>query len=220
MTTVLPLAALINRRLQALGLTEAELGARLGLAKPARAAGRVAALKAGSLTNRKSRAALARLAQAIEVDATELSVAVTATEQIVQLYQAAERRRQVRQQRQAWQDYCNRFTAHAVIDTELERPSSITMCGILGGPAALLVLPLDTTQPPESYPQQALDAMFAKVQRWGNDAQGRPIVPFFGLVQGLTVNYGPNRAIGYDLQLHIVKRYDRARRTGHVTFRI
>src|SRR3979411_952147 len=74
-----PLAVLIETRTQQLGIDRAALGLRLGYRNPAKAAGRVYALCDGHLTSIKSKAALRRLPEAIEVPAEVVETAVTAT---------------------------------------------------------------------------------------------------------------------------------------------
>jgi hypothetical protein len=65
MQTKLPLTELIQSRLRQLGQTPQALGFRLGYSNAAKAAGRVYAICEGYLDNRKSRAALVRLADAL-----------------------------------------------------------------------------------------------------------------------------------------------------------
>lgn len=219
MRTNLPLGALIDRRRAALGLTDQTLGARLGLSNVARAAGRVAALRAGSITNRKSRAALSRLAAALEVSDDEVSAALTETERVLALQAQADAARRRELERQAWASYCEHFQPHAVIETERDRPSQITFCGLLGGPSGLRALRLDAAEGAQTYARQALEAMLEQTARWGRDARGRRRVLFFGAVVGVTVNYAPDLAVRYDLELAEVGRSTRARRLGEVVVR-
>ena len=65
MATRTPLADLIERRLQELGLDRLALGLRLGYQNPAKAVGRVLALSEGHLTSQRSRSALSRLADQV-----------------------------------------------------------------------------------------------------------------------------------------------------------
>ena len=62
-----PLAELIKCRMEELGLDRQGLGFRLGYQNPLKAAGRVDALREGHIISRKSRAALERLPQALEL---------------------------------------------------------------------------------------------------------------------------------------------------------
>ena len=79
MQTELPLAELIQSRLRQLCLTPQELGFRLGYSNAAKAGGRVYALCEGYLDNRKSRAALVRLADALELPADEVAHVIELT---------------------------------------------------------------------------------------------------------------------------------------------
>src|SRR5215216_4003254 len=77
-----PLADLIYTRMAELGLDRQALGLRLGYQNPLKAAGRVYALCDGHLKNRRSRAALDRLPEALEVPPEIVRRAVAATEKI------------------------------------------------------------------------------------------------------------------------------------------
>jgi hypothetical protein len=74
-----PLAVLIETRIKHLGIDRAALGLRLGYRNPAKAAGRVYALCDGHITSTKSKTALRRLPEAIEVPAEVVETAVNAT---------------------------------------------------------------------------------------------------------------------------------------------
>ena len=143
MQTKLPLAELIQSRLRQLGLTPQELGFRLGYSNPAKAAGRVYAICEGYLDNRKSRAALVRLADALELPADEVAHVIELTR-----YSLAEQkrianeqlRREVHAKEVAWRA---EFKPHAVILTERRIASQITFCALAGGPETLLIIPFD-----------------------------------------------------------------------------
>src|SRR6202171_6279957 len=74
-----PLAVLIETRMQQLALDRPALGLRLGYRNPAKAAGRVSALCDGQITSAKSKTALHRLPEAIEVPVEVVETAVNAT---------------------------------------------------------------------------------------------------------------------------------------------
>ena len=83
MPTRTPLADLIQTRMGELGIDREALGFRLGsFQNPLKAAGRVYALMDGHITSQKSRRALARLPEALEVDPEVVERAVTATEEL------------------------------------------------------------------------------------------------------------------------------------------
>src|SRR5215204_4416158 len=95
MPTQTPLADLIQTRMGELGMDQKALGFRLGsFQNPLKAAGRVHALVDGHITSQKSRRALARLPEALEVHPEAVERAVAATEELF-----AEFRRQAEEQR-------------------------------------------------------------------------------------------------------------------------
>src|SRR5215217_301421 len=134
-----PLADLVNTRMKELRLDRQALGFRLGYRNPLKAAGRVYALCDGHLKSRKSRAALDRLPEALEIPPEVVERAVAATEQILSdmEIQAEEKRRRAAEVAEVeWRD---RFRPHAVIQTELTVPSHITFCALTGGAERLMI---------------------------------------------------------------------------------
>src|SRR3954463_7985830 len=115
MSNDLPLASLIETRLEELNLDRHALGFRLGYKNPAKAAGRVDALCWGHLTNRKSRAALPRLPDALERPAEVVAQAVIETEQVLaeEERQAEEERRRAREKEEA--EFRAAFKPHAIL---------------------------------------------------------------------------------------------------------
>src|ERR1700710_1291059 len=121
-----PLAGLIQDRMQELGLTDEALGRRLGYLNPAKAAGRVHALCNGQPFSAKSRFALWRLPEALELPTDVVMQAIADTERLF-----AEREREAEEQRRlaseaeeaAWRAS---FRPHAVIQTERTVPTQIT----------------------------------------------------------------------------------------------
>src|SRR3954454_1551329 len=85
---------------------------------PAKAAGRVDALCWGHLTNTRSRAALARLPDALELPAEVVAQAVTETEQVLAEHErhAEEERRRAREKEEA--EFRAAFRPHAVRPTD------------------------------------------------------------------------------------------------------
>src|SRR4051812_15144459 len=88
------LADLIRKRMTELGLSDEALGRRLGYTNPAKAAGRVHALCNGQPFSAKSRFALRRLPDALEVPADLVVQAVANTERLF-----ADREREAEEQR-------------------------------------------------------------------------------------------------------------------------
>src|SRR5262245_56863615 len=125
-----PVADLIHTRMTELGLDRQALGLRLGYQNPLKAAGRVYALCEGHLRSRKSRAALQRLPEALEVPPDIVRRAVAATEQILSDMEARAEEQRRRLAEAAEAEWRARFLPHAVIQTERTIPSHITFCAL------------------------------------------------------------------------------------------
>jgi hypothetical protein len=211
--TKLPLAELIQSSLRQLDLTPQELGFRLGYSNPAKAVGRVYALCEGHLDNRKSRAALVRLADALELPAGEVAYVVELTRASL-----AEQKRianeQLRREVHA-KEVARRaaFRPHAVIITERRIASQITFCALAGGPETFLIIPFDLSQPPITFVRQAVAGLPRKAPL---GASGRRYVPFFGEPIGLIINYSPDRALHYDLEGNPIEWLPAAYRVGQI----
>ena len=187
-----PLARLIHMRMEQLGIDAQALGFRLGYRNPAKAAGRVYALCDGHLANRRSKAALARLPQALELPSDLVERAVISTEE-ANLWQERRRLESARNARQAEEAKWRRgFSPHAVIYTERTVPSQIMVCGLTGGIDEWLMIRLDHSQPPISFVQQVMSALPEKVRP---TSAGCPYVPFFGRALGFIINYSPEKAL-------------------------
>ena len=204
MPTRTPLADLIQTRMEDLGLDREALGFRLGAYKnPLKAAGRVHALIEGS------RRALARLADALEVDPEVVDRAVAATEELF-----AERRRQAEEEHRIAQgkedaEWRAAFSPHAVIQTETTMPSQITICGMTGGAERWLIIRFDLSKPPITFVQQAIDALPSLVSPAGG-------VPFFGRAVGLIINYTLDKALRCNLDGDPLEVVPKAYRVGEV----
>lgn len=141
-----PLSRLIRNRSQELGLNAKELGFRLGYRNSAKAAGRVDALCEGHIASRKSKRALDRLANALEVPEHIVEEAVAATnEHLVELDRQAEQAKRVAQEASEARWRAS-FKPHAVLDTEHKCPSQITICGLTGGIGRWLIVRLDNSK--------------------------------------------------------------------------
>ena len=187
-----PLARLIHMRMEQLGIDAQALGIRLGYSNSAKAAGRVYALCDGHLESRRSKAALARLPEALELPSEVVEQAVTATEQLIsgQMRQREENRRVARDADGA--EWRHRFSPHAIIYTARTIPSQITFCGLTGGVERWLIIRLDASLPPITFIQQALAALPDKLQP---RRDGHLYVPFFANALGFIINYSPEYAL-------------------------
>ena len=213
MNTQSPLAQLIQTRMQQLRLDAQALGFRLGYQNAAKAAGRVYALCDGQLVNRKSKAALARLPEALELPSEVVEQAVTATEELIseQKRQAEEDCRLAREAEEA--EWRAKFRPHAIIQAERTIPSQITFCGLTGGIERWLMIRLDDSKPPITFVQQVLAALPDKL-RLGGD--GRQYVTFFGEALGFIVNYSPDKALRCSLSGEPLEILPKAYRPGEV----
>ena len=115
--------------------------------------------------------------------------------------------------------YRANFVPHAIIETEQSRPSQITIYGILGGDARFRTVFFDASAPEDAWPRVALEAMWAKLRSFHPDRPEVTVVPFFGEPTGLTVNYTPDLAVTYDLELHETARHDAARQPSPTRLR-
>ena len=210
-----PLADLIRTRMEDLGLDREALGFRLGAYKnPLKAAGRVHALIDGHITTEKSRRALARLPEALEVDPEVVDRSIVATEELF-----AERRRQAEEERRIAREkedaqWRAAFKPHAVIWTERTFPNQITICGLTGGAERWLMIRFDLSKSPITFIQQVLEALPRRAPLGRNDERG---VMFFGRVLCFVVNYSPDEAVRCDLDGRPLEVLTKAYRPGEVT---
>ena len=212
-----PLARLMKRRSQELGLDAQALGLRLGYQNPAKAAGRVHALCHGHIFSRKSRAALSHLANALEVSENVVQDALVATEALMAelTRQAqAEERRATDADTARWRA---NFRPHAVIETARRCPSQIVICGLTGGIGRWLIVPLDPSSAPITFVRQVLDALPDKL---GTGPDGQKGVPFFGHATGFILNFSPDRAVRFALNGEALETLPKAYRPGEVELSI
>lgn len=214
MTRRTPLAGLIQARMQELGLIDEALGHRLGYANPAKAAGRVHALCNGLPLSAKSRFALWRLPAAIEVSVGIVVRAVADTERLFAQWEQAEEEKRRRNQESEDREWRASFRPHAVIQTEHTRPSQITICGLMGGAGPRLIIPLDTSQSPLTFVEQALDALPRHTMR---RSDGGRHAMFFGKALGLIINFSPEAALRCDLNGNPLEVLAKAYRVGEVS---
>jgi hypothetical protein len=109
------------------------------------------------------------------------------------------------------------FRPHAVILTERRIPSQITFCGLTGGAAARLIIPLDFAQPAVTFVGQAIAGLEKKAPVGRN---GRRCVMFFGEPTGLIVNYSPDLALRCDLEGNPIEWLPAAYRIGKLELSI
>jgi hypothetical protein len=196
-----------------LGLTPLTLGFRLGYSNPAKAGGRVYAICEGYLDNRKSRATLVRLADALELPADEVAHVIKLTRSsLAEQKRIADeqKRRETHTKEVAWR---TAFKPHAVIFTERKIASQITFCALAGGPETFLIIPFDLSEPPITFVRQSVAGLPRKAPV---SANGRRCVPFFGEPIGLIINYSPDQALHCDLEGNPIEWLLAAYRVGQI----
>jgi len=205
------LAVLIESRMQQLCIDRAALGLRLGYRNPAKAAGRVYALCDGHITSTKSKNALRRLPEAIEVPAEVVHTAVDATLSfLAELKRQEDEKLRIARENEdaAWRAT---FKPHAVIQGERTTPASITMYAITGGAERWLKIGFDLSRPPITFVEQVLAALPSRLHL---REDGEWILTFFGSALGFTINYSPDRAVRFDLKGNPVESLSKAIRPG------
>jgi hypothetical protein len=140
----------------------------------------------------KAGALLARLPDALDLPPETVKEAITATT------------RQIAAEADAL--FRASFKPAAYLLGSSNRPSQIWMFGLTGGAETWLKIPLDPSQPPITYAEQAL-AVVRKT----------PVVQFFGPTTGFIVNYTPDHAVRFDAEGRPVETLARAYRPGEVT---
>jgi len=143
----------------------------------------------------KAGALLARLPDALDLPPETVKEAITATTR--QIAAEADAR---------WRAS---FKPAAYLLGTSNRPSQIWMFGVTGGAERWLKIPLDISQSPVTYAEQALAVV-----------RQTPTVRFFGLTTGFIVNYTADHAVRFDLEGRPMETLARAYRPGEVTLRL
>jgi hypothetical protein len=184
MSGQLEIAALIEKRSRELGLSRADLAARLGYANFGKGLRRIDEVCQGQLD--RNRDLLARLPYALRMSPALMYEAEVRTRS-----QMAEAERRAAVARE--QEWRAKFKPHAIILTERSRPSQITICGLVDGESFKLI-ELDATKPRWTFIHQALRTLNKRLYE-----RHTKIIPFFGAPTGIVINYDPDRAVRYDL---------------------
>jgi len=162
---------LVEKRSRELGLSRQDVVRRAGYVNLSKGYRRLDALLAGDLHT--TRGLIDRLAVALDVPVEVVTEAVEATQREIWAQQDA-----------AWRAS---FRPHAVILTEHERPTSITMAAFSSADRQLRV---------EFEPGTASISYLAQTLR---AARQRSPINFYGKAVGFIINYAPDNAIRYDL---------------------
>ncbi len=188
----LPIHDLVETRLKELGISRSELARRCGFKNLDKGMRRIEAMCGGDLASPSAAMILTALPAALEVDVATVQVAVRETAETLD----QQSRRAAADREAAWRAS---FSPHGYLCGSQERPSSITMCGITGGPERWLKILLDSSRPAVTFAEQAL-AVVRKT----------PTITFFGPTIGFIVNYSPDRGVRFDLEGNPVEVLSRA----------
>ena len=180
----LPLTRLIRERMDALGLSKAELARSMGYgATVEKGIRRIEALLAGQLG--KAGPVSEKLAEGLAVDPKIVDIAASDTRYV--LWARDDR------------NYRRDFAPHVVWETEQSRPSPITIAGMVNAQGRLYWYPGSID--PVRISDEALRVM----------PQG---VPCYGKVTGYHVNYSPDCAVRFDTNGEPLEALDHAIRPG------
>lgn len=179
-----PITDLLDRRMAALGLTDNTLLAQLGYRNLAKGHRRLLALRSGDAAVADQMMSV--LADALDVHPRVLNTAIEDTRAAAQAEQDA--------------TYRTSFRPHAVLLTERNAPSQITICGMINGDR-LRVVTFDDDIEPNAYVLHVLDQL----------PDG---LPFFGGVTGFAVNYTPDHATIHDRDGRVTHTLDWAYQLG------
>jgi hypothetical protein len=193
----LAIQVLIEDRSRELELSRSEVVRRCGYKKITKGIRRLDALYAGDL--KETTFLIAGLAIALEVSPDIVQRAVNQT-----LQQLEERAScSAAETEAAWRAA---FKPHGVLLGTEERPSQILFFAITGGAERWLKIPLELSQPPVTYAEQALAVV-----------RNTPFVRFLGRTTGYIVNYSPDHAVRFDREGQSIETLTRAYRPGEVT---
>jgi hypothetical protein len=199
MSGQLEIAALVEKRMRELGLSRADLAARLGYLNFAKGMRRIDEVCQGQLDRHSE--LLARLPYALKIDSKVVYEAETKTR--AQMAEAA--RQAAVAQEQEWRA---KFKPHAIVLTERSRPSQITICDLVEG-ESFKFIQLDATKPRWTFIHQALRVLNKRLHE-----RRTKIIPFFGAPTGIAINFDPDRAVRYDLEGHALQILKGAVRLG------
>ena len=198
----LPIQRLIESRLKDLGIRQSELARRCGFKNLDKGMRRLEALCRGDINSPSAAMILTALPMALEVGEATVHVAVHETAKAVDKMD----RMAAADREAAWRAS---FKPHGYLCGSQERPSSITMCGVTGGPGRWLKIPLDSSQPPVTFAPQCL-AVVRKT----------PTITFFGQTTGFIVNYSPDHGVRFDLEGNPVEVLSRAYSPAQIELQI
>jgi hypothetical protein len=202
----LPIAELISRRSDELGIGPSELVRRCGYKNIGKGLRRVEELCRGEF--QRTRGLITGLPRALGVSVDVVQKAIDDTAK--QLHEGEEA---------AWRAS---FKPHAIILTDRRFPQPIFVAAIIGELRRIDFPPCATA---DTYVSLAIEGISAKLARWNREFNRRMglgsfQLPAFGRPTGFVVNYSPDHAVRFDLDGHALERLPTAHRIGQATLHI
>lgn len=178
---------LINQRMIDLDITCSELVQNMGYSNMGKGCRRIDQLRAGDVGMAKNLRLMLAQGLAVNVEIIDQVIAFTLKEQV-----AAEDAA-----------YRKVFQPHAIILTDRIVPSPVFVYATVGG-SNLLIINFQEDSSPQTYAEQAREALPQSVPTLGNTT-------------GYVVNYTPDHAVQFDKEGKPVAEFDRAHRVGQVS---
>ncbi len=206
----LPIEVLITNRMAELGLTPYRLVLLCGYKNSSKGLRRLRDLYCGSID--EAAKIIAGLPLALEVPVTVVARAVEASRKMLDARAAAVEAKEEVEWRAS-------FSPHAIVVAENKVPQPIFVAALIGL-RRLRLIELDASQGEATFPPQARAGIDAKLREFGRDGKAASELPAFGRPIGFIVNYTPDRAVRYDLDLNPVEEFSHAYRGGRVSLRV
>ena len=206
----LPIEKLITERMIILGLTPYRLALMCGYKNGNKGQKRLRDLYCGSIDEAKQ--IIAGLPTALEVSEDVVSQAVEETRRTIDARAAAARAKEDAE----WRE---NFVPHAIVLAEKRVPEPMFVAACFGL-RRLLLIEFDLGLGEETFPSQARVGVAAKLHQFGRDGVAACGLPAFGRPLGFIVNYTPDRATHYNLNLEIIEERACCYRLGELELRV
>ena len=208
-TEKLPLEALIAERIADLGLTPYRLVLACGYKNSSKGLRRLRDLYDGSIDEAKQ--IIAGLPKALEVPDAVVTRAVEESRRMLDARAAAAEAKEEAEWRA-------KFVPHAIVVPENRVPQPIFVAALIGV-ERLRLIEFNLEQGEGSFPAQAKAGVDAKLREWGRNGVPAVGLPAFGRPIGFIVNYTPDRAVQYDLDVKLIEERSSAYRLGCASLR-
>jgi hypothetical protein len=203
MSKNLPLTTFIQNRCRQLGLRKIDLIRRTSYRNHAKGLRRLDALLAGNLDDAQE--LLRSLPEALDIRPDEFHRVVQETRDALEL----ERREAAAVAEAEWRAA---FVPHAVILVERDIPQPIFVAAFIGT-KRLLHIEFDNKES-STFLDQALEQAKTRPGMFWDSTE---VLPAFGKVVGVVINYTPEYAVYHDLEGNVLASRPRAHRIGEAT---